>query len=187
MAPFSGVFENYTGSSEDSNSRSVDALQEELKCCGVKNYTDWLETTWFNKSGGLRFPHSCCNVTFPTCNGTVHQPWQIYTQGCQEELWKIIQFALKMVIWSSLLVYVVEVRKTLNISELHIVYTLHMKCTPERKMKHWQIVIMRASFNLIFNFSLAKYLAQYLICKFNFIYTVPDHNNSHLKAVYIVR
>lgn len=30
MAPFSGVFENYTGSSEDSNSRSVDAMQEEV-------------------------------------------------------------------------------------------------------------------------------------------------------------
>uniref|UniRef100_A0A3Q4N648 Tetraspanin 37 n=1 Tax=Neolamprologus brichardi TaxID=32507 RepID=A0A3Q4N648_NEOBR len=108
MAPFSGVFENYTGSSEDSNSRSVDAMQEELKCCGVKNYTDWLETTWFNKSGKLRFPYSCCNVTFPTCNGTVHQPWQIYTQGCHEELSKVIQFALKMVMWSSLLVYVEE-------------------------------------------------------------------------------
>ncbi|XP_026007757.1 tetraspanin 37 isoform X1 [Astatotilapia calliptera] len=118
MAPFSGVFENYTGSSEDSNSRSVDAMQEELKCCGVKNYTDWLETTWFNKSGGLRFPYSCCNVTFPTCNGTVYQPWQIYTQGCQEELSKVIQFALKMDMWSSLLVYVVEIGLFVMVKQL---------------------------------------------------------------------
>uniref|UniRef100_A0A3Q4HZX1 Tetraspanin 37 n=1 Tax=Neolamprologus brichardi TaxID=32507 RepID=A0A3Q4HZX1_NEOBR len=59
LVRLSVLFENYTGSSEDSNSRSVDAMQEELKCCGVKNYTDWLETTWFNKSGKLRFPYSC--------------------------------------------------------------------------------------------------------------------------------
>uniref|UniRef100_A0A4W6E1D9 Tetraspanin 37 n=1 Tax=Lates calcarifer TaxID=8187 RepID=A0A4W6E1D9_LATCA len=75
-----GVFQNYTGSSQDPNSRTVDATQEELQCCGIHDYSDWLKTSWFNRTGGLFVPHSCCNSTFPSCNGTVDQPWQLYTK-----------------------------------------------------------------------------------------------------------
>ncbi|XP_030573991.1 tetraspanin 37 isoform X2 [Archocentrus centrarchus] len=123
VAPLSGVFQNYTGSSQDPNSRSVDAMQEKFKCCGVKGYTDWLETAWFNKTGGLWVPHSCCNVTFSSCNGTVHQPWQLYKQGCQVELERAIQFALKMIIWGFPLVFVVEIALFLLVAQLMRTHT----------------------------------------------------------------
>ncbi|TKS86836.1 ELAV-like protein 1 Hu-antigen R [Collichthys lucidus] len=78
IVPLSGVFQKYTGSSQDSNSRAVDAAQEE--CCGVHDYKDWLETSWYNRTGRHSVPHSCCNSTFSSCNGTVDQPWELYAQ-----------------------------------------------------------------------------------------------------------
>uniref|UniRef100_A0A3Q3KPU7 Tetraspanin n=1 Tax=Mastacembelus armatus TaxID=205130 RepID=A0A3Q3KPU7_9TELE len=80
LVHLSRVFHNYSGSSQDPNSRAVDAIQEELQCCGIHDYRDWMETPWFNHTGGLRVPHSCCNSTFSMCNGTVDQPQQLYTQ-----------------------------------------------------------------------------------------------------------
>lgn len=52
----------------------------QLQCCGVHDYKDWLETSWFNRTGGHSVPHSCCNSTFSSCNGTVEQPWELYAQ-----------------------------------------------------------------------------------------------------------
>ncbi|XP_022606309.1 tetraspanin-3-like isoform X1 [Seriola dumerili] len=114
----SGVFQNYTGSSQDPNSRAVDAAQEQLQCCGVHDYRDWLETSWFNQTGGLSVPHSCCNSTFPSCNGTVDQPWQLYPQGCQVKLEMTLQFVLSFIIWGSPLVFLVEFVVLLTVAQL---------------------------------------------------------------------
>ncbi|XP_045919379.1 tetraspanin-3-like [Micropterus dolomieu] len=84
-----------------------------LQCCGVHDYRDWLETSWFNQTGGLLVPRSCCNSTFPSCNGTVDQPWQLYEKDCQVKLEMALQFVLSFIIWGSLLFFVAEVRKTL--------------------------------------------------------------------------
>lgn len=108
MAPFRGVFQRYTGSSQDPDSNAVDATQEELQCCGIHNYTDWLSTPWFNHSGGVQVPHSCCNSTFYTCNGTLERPWQLYPQGCQVKLEEALLFVLSLIIWSSMAVALVE-------------------------------------------------------------------------------
>ncbi|XP_031165890.1 tetraspanin 37 isoform X1 [Sander lucioperca] len=118
IAPLRGVFQNYTGSSKDLNSRAVDAAQEELQCCGVHDYRDWLETSWFNSTGGLCVPHSCCNSTFPSCNGAVDQPWQLYAQGCQVKLEIRLQFVLSFLIWGSPLVFLVEVVLFLTVAQL---------------------------------------------------------------------
>ncbi|XP_039642824.1 tetraspanin 37 isoform X2 [Perca fluviatilis] len=118
IAPLRGVFQNYTGSSQDLNSRAVDAAQEELQCCGVHDYRDWLETSWFNRTGGLCVPHSCCNSTFPSCNGAVNQPWQLYAQGCQVKLEIRLQFVLSFLIWVSPLVFLVEVVLFLTVAQL---------------------------------------------------------------------
>lgn len=118
IAPLTGVFQNYTGSSQDANSRAVDATQEELQCCGVHDYKDWLETSWFNRTGGLWVPHSCCNSTFPSCNGTVDLPWQLNTQGCQLKLQMSLQFVLSFIIWGSPLVFLVEVVLLLVVAQL---------------------------------------------------------------------
>ncbi|XP_018527103.1 tetraspanin-3 [Lates calcarifer] len=113
-----GVFQNYTGGSQDPNSRTVDATQEELQCCGIHDYSDWLKTSWFNRTGGLFVPHSCCNSTFPSCNGTVDQPWQLYTKGCQVKMEKVLQFVLNFIIWGSPVVFLVEVIVFLTVAQL---------------------------------------------------------------------
>ncbi|XP_047201817.1 tetraspanin 37 isoform X3 [Girardinichthys multiradiatus] len=108
-APLSKVFQNYTGSSQDINSRAVDATQQELQCCGVSNYTDWLDTSWFNQTGGKLVPRSCCNATFHSCTGSVEQPWQLYPQGCQVKLEMAFQFILSFIMWCALLGFLTEV------------------------------------------------------------------------------
>ncbi|XP_073339551.1 tetraspanin 37 [Pagrus major] len=118
IAPLRGVFQRYTGSSQDPNSRAVDATQEKLQCCGVLDYKDWLDTSWFNRTGGLSVPHSCCNSTFTSCNGTVDQPWQLYTQGCQVKLEMALQFVLSFIIWGSPLVFLVEIALFLTMAQL---------------------------------------------------------------------
>ncbi|KAM7376127.1 hypothetical protein PAMP_005874 [Pampus punctatissimus] len=118
IAPLSGLFQNYTGNSYDPYSHAVDATQEELQCCGVHDYRDWLETSWFHRTGGLWVPHSCCNSTFPSCNGTVDQPWQLNQQGCQVKFEMGFQFVLSIIIWSSPLVILVEVVLILTVAQL---------------------------------------------------------------------
>uniref|UniRef100_A0A8C1WZT3 Tetraspanin 37 n=1 Tax=Cyprinus carpio TaxID=7962 RepID=A0A8C1WZT3_CYPCA len=68
--------------SQDPDTKAVNALQREvfLQCCGVKNYTDWLETPWFNHSGKYEVPLSCCNNTFHSCNGTLDSPQLLYNE-----------------------------------------------------------------------------------------------------------
>ncbi|KAE8290126.1 Tetraspanin-3 [Larimichthys crocea] len=118
IAPLSGMFQKYTGSSQDANSRAVDAAQEELQCCGVHDYKDWLETSWFNRTGGHSVPHSCCNSTFSSCNGTVEQPWELYAQGCQVKLEMSIRSVLTYIIWGFPLVFLVEVALFVAVAQL---------------------------------------------------------------------
>ncbi|XP_062326230.1 tetraspanin 37 isoform X2 [Osmerus eperlanus] len=118
LAPFRSVFQRYTGSSQDLDSNAVDATQDELQCCGIHDYKDWLTTPWFNHSGGVRVPHSCCNSTFLTCNGTLDQPWQLYPKGCQIKLEEALLFVLSLIMWSSLAVAVVEIVGFVSVAQL---------------------------------------------------------------------
>uniref|UniRef100_A0A8C3AQB1 Tetraspanin 37 n=1 Tax=Cyclopterus lumpus TaxID=8103 RepID=A0A8C3AQB1_CYCLU len=132
LAPLSGVFHNYTGRSQDPNSRAVDVTQKELQCCGVHDYRDWVKTLWFNRTGGLRVPHSCCNSTFPSCDGTVDQPGELYSQGCQVKLEMNFHFVLSFIIWYSPVVFLVEIVLFLTVAQLmrdqpHIDYQVLVK------------------------------------------------------------
>nr|XP_020442561.1 tetraspanin-3-like [Monopterus albus] len=118
IAPPSQVFQKYTGSSQDPYSQAVDTTQEEFRCCGVHDYRDWLKTPWFNSTGGLRFPHSCCNSTFPSCNGTVDQPWELNAQGCQVELETTLQVVLSLILWGFTVVFPVEVVVLVTVAQL---------------------------------------------------------------------
>ncbi|XP_072221515.1 tetraspanin 37 isoform X1 [Leuresthes tenuis] len=118
IAPIEEVFQKYTGSSQDLISRTVDITQEELQCCGVHNYTDWMEYSWFNQTGGVFLPHSCCNTTFSSCNGTLDQPWQLYPEGCQLKLDKAFQFILNLIILGFLLVFLIQVVLLLTAAQL---------------------------------------------------------------------
>ncbi|KAL4631614.1 tetraspanin-7-like isoform X2 [Arapaima gigas] len=67
----------------DKKSEAVDTIQMSLKCCGVKNYTDWSETNYFKTNG---IPSSCCKD--PTnCTDEVRKSLEkaagaVYSTGC---------------------------------------------------------------------------------------------------------
>ncbi|XGW32974.1 hypothetical protein V3C99_017467 [Haemonchus contortus] len=100
----------------DTNYKTAfDSIQQELECCGVKSYTDWLGASWDKKAshstdtsetriehgigaigGGRgngygRVPTSCCNEhgkeTYPTNCGTsfTHAPLDTYLEFLHEK------------------------------------------------------------------------------------------------------
>uniref|UniRef100_A0A8C5TU62 Tetraspanin n=1 Tax=Malurus cyaneus samueli TaxID=2593467 RepID=A0A8C5TU62_9PASS len=77
------VFEKYDGKNPEST--VVDYWQEQLRCCGVKNYSDWTTTQWFNSTGNDTVPQSCCQPE-TNCTGRLDQPQKLYTRGCAQEL-----------------------------------------------------------------------------------------------------
>ncbi|XP_035620532.1 tetraspanin 37 isoform X2 [Oncorhynchus keta] len=118
LAPFSSVFQRYTGRCQDPYSDAVDATQKELQCCGIYDYRDWLATPWFNHSGRGSVPHSCCNYTYHTCNGTLELPGLLYPKGCQVKLEEALLFVLHLIIWSSLAVVLVETVGFVSVAQL---------------------------------------------------------------------
>lgn len=120
LAPLSEAFQTYTGDSQDPDSQAVDATQEELQCCGVHGPSDWLQTSWFNRTGGLSFPQSCCNSSFPSCNGTVEQPWQLYSKGCLVSLETALQFVMSLIIWCFPAIFLVELVLFVTVGQLMI-------------------------------------------------------------------
>lgn len=61
----------------------VDTIQITLKCCGVKNYTDWAETAYFKEKG---IPTSCCKDSTKCSPETLKDlskaGTEVYTTGC---------------------------------------------------------------------------------------------------------
>ncbi|GAB0202508.1 tetraspanin-36-like [Grus japonensis] len=64
----------------------VDYLQEQLHCCGVRNYSEWTTTQWFNSTGNNSVPLSCCRQDVKNCTGRLDQPQELNTRSCAEEL-----------------------------------------------------------------------------------------------------
>lgn len=107
LQPLSGMLQNYTGSSQDPTSRAVDDLQQLMECCGVHNYTDWQDTSWFKYTGG-HMPLSCCILGF--CNETVFLPFEVYNVGCQDKIHDFFRFfLLDIVVRMFYLAFIVQV------------------------------------------------------------------------------
>lgn len=79
------VFNKY-GGADASLTKSIDAAQHDLECCGVRNYTDWSNYTYATNN-----PNSvgdgCCRdeITKDCGKGVLGQPNiedKIYTRGC---------------------------------------------------------------------------------------------------------
>ncbi|XP_066500080.1 tetraspanin 36 [Hoplias malabaricus] len=85
----SEVFKKYDG--QNPETRAVNYLQSQLSCCGVKNYTDWINTPWYT-SHNSSVPHSCCKNA--TCTGSFTQPDLLNTQGCETKLEQLLQNVL---------------------------------------------------------------------------------------------
>ncbi|KAJ8262717.1 hypothetical protein COCON_G00151740 [Conger conger] len=86
------VFQKYDGQSPET--RAVDYLQDQLSCCGVKNFTDWEKMAWFSTHNNT-VPKSCCkaaNVT--SCTGRVDQLDLLNVEGCEAKLDRVLQDVL---------------------------------------------------------------------------------------------
>lgn len=118
LAPLKDVFQNYSGNRQDPDTKAVNALQRELRCCGVKNYTDWLETPWFNHSGKYEVPLSCCNKNFPSCNGTLDSPQLLYNEGCQVKLEEELLLSVRVIGITSLVVLFLLVMSWIVVAQL---------------------------------------------------------------------
>ncbi|XP_062984774.1 tetraspanin-36-like [Elgaria multicarinata webbii] len=91
----------YDGKTEDSNVFGY--LQQELQCCGVQNYTDWIGTRWFNTTGNNSVPVSCCKQSLvKNCTGQLSKPQFLNTQGCEEKveagLQSVLTYALLVIL-----------------------------------------------------------------------------------------
>ncbi|XP_067824072.1 tetraspanin-36-like isoform X2 [Heptranchias perlo] len=97
---FDEIFGKYNESTPESG--AVDRLQQQMQCCGVKNYTDWTRVPWFIHRGNASVPHSCCARNFTTCTGDLDEPGLLYTEGClltlRDELQWNFLFTLSWVI-----------------------------------------------------------------------------------------
>lgn len=118
LAPLKNVFQNYSNNSQDPNTKAVDDLQSELQCCGVMNYTDWLQTPWFNHSGKYEVPQSCCNKTFHSCNGTLDAPMSLYNEACQIKLEELLLLVVHIIHITSLVVLVLLVLSWITVGQL---------------------------------------------------------------------
>ncbi|XP_066217110.1 tetraspanin-16 isoform X2 [Saccopteryx leptura] len=81
---------NYRGYNEpDDYSTDWNLVMEKLKCCGVKNYTDFSGSS-FEMTTGYTYPRSCCKaIGTMACNGRNVSTDIIHQKGCFPKLLKI--------------------------------------------------------------------------------------------------
>lgn len=78
--------QKYKQPGEESVTQAVDKLQQEFKCCGSHNYSDWTDSGWIQENE--RFvPDSCCKTPSDLCGRRDH-PSNIYKTegGCIEKM-----------------------------------------------------------------------------------------------------
>ncbi|KAI3372776.1 hypothetical protein L3Q82_023235 [Scortum barcoo] len=85
------LFSRYDGQDQ---TRGVDIMQNQLECCGVRNYTSWSNTTWFTSHNNT-VPLSCCKNSTTSCTGRLDQPDLIYTEGCEVKLDTLLKGVLR--------------------------------------------------------------------------------------------
>ncbi|XP_068837499.1 tetraspanin-16 isoform X1 [Capricornis sumatraensis] len=81
---------NYRGYKEpDDYSMRWNVVMEKLKCCGVKNYTDFSGSS-FERVTGHTYPRSCCkSLGTVDCDGRKVSADIIHQEGCFPKLLKI--------------------------------------------------------------------------------------------------
>ena len=73
---------NYNQTGQESFTVAVDKMQQDFKCCGVKMFSDWKDSTFIKQSKrrdevGLQTPISCCKSPSERCSERDH-PSNIY-------------------------------------------------------------------------------------------------------------
>ncbi|XP_066466525.1 CD151 antigen [Tiliqua scincoides] len=90
--------QKYRKEGEEGVTSAVDKLQQEFKCCGSHNASDWSDSEWIKTaSSGRKFPDSCCKTVTEFCGRRDH-PSNIYKEvGCITKLENFIQEHLKII------------------------------------------------------------------------------------------
>lgn len=84
--------QKYRQPGQESITDAVDKLQEEFKCCGSHNFSDWADSVWIQSGKSERLvPDSCCKTPMELC-GIRDHPSNIYKVegGCVEKLEEFI-------------------------------------------------------------------------------------------------
>lgn len=91
----------YQNSTDRSLQDAVNQMQSSFQCCGLNNYTEWL-------NANLSIPSSCCRTptTLPNCGG----PSNVYGVGCISQVEAWIQHNLIVVGSVLVALVVVQVR-----------------------------------------------------------------------------
>lgn len=70
--------QKYQQPGEESVTQAVDRLQQEFKCCGSNNFSDWRDSVWVRAPGNRQLvPDSCCKTPSELCGRRDH-PSNIY-------------------------------------------------------------------------------------------------------------
>ncbi|KAJ1178686.1 hypothetical protein NDU88_003928 [Pleurodeles waltl] len=90
----------YQQSGQEKVTNAVDKLQQEFKCCGSGNSSDWSGSDWIKSPDAEDrvVPDSCCKTVTPKC-GVREHPSNIYKTegGCIAKLENFIQAHLKII------------------------------------------------------------------------------------------
>uniref|UniRef100_A0A8C4TEP0 Tetraspanin n=1 Tax=Erpetoichthys calabaricus TaxID=27687 RepID=A0A8C4TEP0_ERPCA len=102
------VYNKYNGSNSDAASRAIDYVQRQLHCCGIHNFSDWKNTSWFIDAKNNSVPLSCCKANISNCTGTLSRPGDLYPEGCEALVVKKLQEIMMYVIWAALAFAVIQ-------------------------------------------------------------------------------
>lgn len=99
------MISNYNNSSPEFK-KSVDKLQQDLKCCGVNSTADW---RGFSPEGNT-VPDSCCvKVTVGCGKGTMSDKSKVFGTGCREALEAALKANVKWVIAAALVIAFLQI------------------------------------------------------------------------------
>jgi len=86
--------------------KTVDKVQQDLKCCGINSTADWPN---FGPAANS-VPDSCCvNVTAGCGQGTMTDPNVVYQQGCQKAVEDLLKKNLLWVIVAALVIAFLQI------------------------------------------------------------------------------
>uniref|UniRef100_A0A3B3VT05 Tetraspanin n=1 Tax=Poecilia latipinna TaxID=48699 RepID=A0A3B3VT05_9TELE len=86
--------ETFTKYGDSLDTKAVDDLQSQLKCCGVVNYTSWHNTPWYQKNKTI--PQSCC-INKTQCDGTTTSQLD-QTLSLEKFLHDVLNYAMLVIL-----------------------------------------------------------------------------------------
>uniref|UniRef100_A0A8D0E696 Tetraspanin-3-like n=1 Tax=Salvator merianae TaxID=96440 RepID=A0A8D0E696_SALMN len=95
-------FPEYNWSPNHHTIDTVPAIhRQQLKCCGVYNYTDCLKAQPSSLlAGPASAPGRCCKENYLDCNDCLSQLEKLFKEGCLEKLEGRLQFVTQYVLWN---------------------------------------------------------------------------------------